>query len=49
MEVLDLSDEAAETDTGGYLVSRLYAAVVAVGETVYELPSESFKELFIKL
>ena len=49
MEVLDLNDEAAETDTGGYLVPRLYAAAMIVGETIYKLPSESFKELLTKL
>ena len=49
MEVLDLNDEATKTNTGGYLVSRLYAAAVAAGETVYKLPSESFKELFTRL
>ncbi len=49
MEVLDLSDEAAEIDIGGYLVPRLYAAVMVVGETVYKLLSESFKELFTRL
>ncbi len=49
MEVLDLSDEAVEINTGGYLVPRLYAAVMVVGETVYEFFFESLKELFIKL
>ncbi len=49
MEVLDLSDEVIKINTGGYLVPRLYVAAVVIGETVYKLPSESFKELFIKL
>ncbi len=49
VEMLDLNDEAVGTNTGGYLVSRLYAAVMAVGETVYKFPSESFKELFARL
>ena len=49
MEVLDLSDEVAGTDIGGYLVLYLYAAAVIIGETVYKLPSESFKKLFVKL
>ena len=49
MEVLDFSDEAAETDTGGYLIPRLYITAVAAGETIYKLPSESFKKLFTKL
>ncbi len=49
MEVLDLNDETAGTNINEYLVLRLYAVVVAVGETVYKFFSESFKELFIKL
>ncbi len=49
MKVLDLSDEAAGIDIGEYLVSRLYAAVMTVGETVYEFPSESLKELLTRL
>ncbi len=49
MEVLDLNDEAAEINTGGYLVPRLYAAVVTISETIYKLSSESFKELFTRL
>jgi len=47
--VLDLSGEVAEIDVGGYLVLRLYVVVVAVGETVYKLPFESFKKLSIRL
>jgi len=47
--MLDFSDEIAGTDIGRYLVPRLYAAVVAVGETTYELPSESFKKLLARL
>ena len=49
MEMLDFSDEVIKTNTGGYLIPRLYAAVVVIDETVYELPSESFKELFARL
>ena len=49
MEVLDLSDETTKTNTNRYLVSRLYTAVITVGETVYKLPSESLRELFIRL
>jgi len=49
VEVLDFSDEIVKTDIGGYLVPRLYVTAVAVGEIVYELPSESLKELFIRL
>ncbi len=49
MEVFDLSDEIIGINIGGYLVSRLYAAVVIVGETVYKLPSKSLKELFVRL
>ena len=47
--MLDLSDETIKINIGGYLVSRLYAAVIIVGETVYKLPSESFKKLLIRL
>ncbi len=47
--MLDLSDETIKINIGGYLVLRLYAAVVIIDEMVYKLPSESFKELFIKL
>ncbi len=49
MKMLDLSDEAAKININGYLVPRLYAAVMIVDETVYKLPSESFKKLFTKL
>ncbi len=49
MEVFDLSDKTAGTDIGGYLVPRLYAAVVAVGETVYEFLFESLKKLLARL
>ena len=49
MEILDLNDEATETNIDGYLVPRLYAAVVTTSETVYELPSESLKKLFTRL
>ena len=49
MEVLDLNDEAVEINIDRYLVSRLYAAVVITGETVYKLPSESLKKLFVRL
>ncbi len=49
MKVLDLSDEAAETDTGGYLVLRLYVIVIVIGETVYKLLFESLKKLFTRL
>ncbi len=49
MKVLDLSDEAAKINTGGYLVPRLYAAAVIIDETAYKLPSESFKELLTRL
>ncbi len=49
MEIFDLSDEAVGIDIGGYLVSRLYAAVVVAGETVYKFLFESFRELFTKL
>ncbi len=47
--MFDFSDEVVGIDTDGYLVSRLYITVVVIGETVYEFPSESFKELLIKL
>jgi len=47
--VLDLSDETTKTNTNRYLVSRLYTAVITVGETVYKLLSESFKKLFTRL
>ena len=47
--MFDLSDEAVETNTDRYLVSRLYAAVIITGEMIYKLLSESFKELFTKL
>ncbi len=49
MEVLDLSDEVTRIDTGGYFVPRLYVAAVVIDETVYKLPSKSFKELLAKL
>jgi len=49
VEVLDLSDEAAETDIGWYLVPRLYAAAVIVGETIYEFLFESLRELLVRL
>ncbi len=49
MEILDLNDEAAEINTDGYLVSRLYVVVAVVDETIYKLPSESFKKLLIRL
>ena len=49
MEVLDLNDEAAEINTGGYLVPRLYAAVVTISETIYKLLSKSLKKLLTKL
>ena len=47
--MLDLNDEAAKINIGGYLISRLYAAVMIIGEMVYKLPSESLKELFVRL
>ncbi len=47
--MFNFSDEAAKTDIGGYLVLRLYAAVVVVGETVYKFLFKSFKELFVRL
>ncbi len=49
MEVFDFSDEVAEIDIGGYFVSRLYVIVMVSGETVYELLSELFRELFTRL
>ena len=49
MEVLDFSDKVIRINTGGYLVSRLYAVVVVAGETVYELLFESLRELFTRL
>ena len=49
MEVFDFSDEVVEINIGGYLVPRLYVVVVVTGETVYELLSESLKELFVRL
>ncbi len=49
MEILDFSDEVTKINIGGYLIPRLYAAVMVIGETVYKLPSESFKKLFAKL
>ena len=47
--MLDFSDETAETNTDGYLVSRLYAAVMAAGEMIYKFLSESLRELFTRL
>ncbi len=47
--MLDFSDEVAKTNTGGYLVPRLYVVVIIIGEMVYEFLSESFKELFTRL
>jgi len=49
VEILDLSDEVIEINTGGYLVSRLYAAAIVVGETTYKLSSESLKKLLTRL
>ena len=47
--MLDLSDEIIKTDTDEYLVLRLYAAVITISETIYKFPSESLKELLIRL
>ncbi len=49
MEVLDLSDEVVEINISGYLVPRLYAVIIVIGETVYKFPSESFRKLLIRL
>ena len=49
VKILDLSDEATKINIGGYLVPRLYVIVVVIGETIYELPSESFKKLLTRL
>jgi len=49
VKILDFSDKVIRINTGGYLVSRLYAAVVIIGEIVYKFPFESFKELFTRL
>jgi len=49
VKIFDLSDEAVETDTDGYLVPHLYVTAIAVGETVYKLPFESLKKLLIRL
>ena len=49
MKMLDLSNKVVEIDTGGYLVLRLYAAVIITGETIYELFSKSFKKLLTRL
>ncbi len=47
--MLDLNDEVIKTNIDKYLVPRLYAAAVVVGETVYELLFKLFRELLIKL
>ncbi len=47
--MLDLSDEAIKINIDGYLVPRLYVIVITADETVYKLPSESLKKLFIRL
>ncbi len=47
--MLDLSDKVIKINTGRYLVPRLYAAVVAISETIYELLFELLKELLIRL
>ncbi len=47
--MFDLNDEITKINISGYLISRLYIAVVVVGETVYKLPSKSLKKLFIRL
>ncbi len=47
--MLDFSDETAGIDIDGYLISRLYVAVMITGETVYKLLFKSFKELFTRL
>ncbi len=49
MKMLDLSDEIIKTNTGEYLVLRLYVITVVTGEMVYKLPSESFKKLLTRL
>ena len=49
MKILDFSDKVIRINTGGYLVSRLYAAAVAADETIYKFLSESFKKLFVRL
>jgi len=49
VEILDLSDETTKINTDGYLVPRLYAAVIIIDETIYKFPSESLKELLAKL
>ncbi len=49
MKILDLSDEVTKTDIDGYLVPRLYVAVIIIGETVYKLLFESLKELLARL
>ncbi len=49
MEILDLSDEDIKINIDEYLVPRLYAAVMTIDETIYKLPSESFKELLTRL
>ena len=49
MKILDLNDEAIKININEYLVLRLYVAVMIIGETIYKLPSKSFKELFIRL
>ena len=47
--MLDFGDEAVGIDIGGYLVPRLYAAVITTNKTTYELPSESLKKLLTRL
>ena len=47
--MLDLSDEVIKINIDGYLVPRLYAAVIVAGETIYKLLFESLRELFARL
>ena len=49
MEILDLSDETTKINIDKYLVPRLYAAVMITDETIYKLPSKSFKKLLARL
>ncbi len=47
--MLDFSDETTKINTDGYLIPRLYTAVMTVDETAYKLPSELFKKLLTRL
>ncbi len=49
VKVFDFSDEAAGIDISEYLVLYLYVIVMVVDKITYKLPSESLKELFIRL